>query len=104
MSAPNDRDLRVWWIPQIPGEPFYAPVSSPAEGKRLLDVLALYDQFQLEHNIKPDYSNAGGLECFNQDGLGTAFPQEWAEWYDDETGESIDDVSEPPEQSEWEWQ
>ena len=32
--------------------------------KFLMDTLADYDLFQLEHNIKPDYSNAGGIEVF----------------------------------------
>jgi len=54
-------DLRVWWIPQIPGEPFYAPVPSVNAAKLLLDTLARYDQFQLDQRIKPDYCNVGGL-------------------------------------------
>jgi hypothetical protein len=99
--TPQDRDLRVWWIPQIPGQPFYVPVSSPAEGKRVMDLLGRYDQFQFDNNIKGDYSNAGGLECFNQDELGTDFEQEWCEWLSDETGEDIHDTDEPPEQDAW---
>jgi hypothetical protein len=78
--------LRVWWIPQIPGKPFHAPVADLLEGKKVLDVLAKYDLFQLAHNIKPDFCNAGGLECFSQDGDG-----EWCEWYDPETGNNIDE-------------
>jgi hypothetical protein len=54
-------ELQVWWIPQIPMKPFEYPVENIAAGKLLLDVLAKYDQFQLDHNIKPDYSNVGGL-------------------------------------------
>lgn len=88
MSEAKQGELRVWWIPQVPGKPFYVPVESPAEAKKILDTLARYDQFQLDHNIKPDYCNAGGLECFNQDGDITDF--EWCDWYDDETGEDID--------------
>jgi len=53
--------LRVWWIPQVPGKPFYVPVDSVKEGRKLLEVLADYDAFQFENRIKPDYSNAGGL-------------------------------------------
>lgn len=53
--------LRVWWNPQIPGDSFHYSVSSIKDGKLLLEVLALYDLFQLAHNIKPDYSNAGGV-------------------------------------------
>jgi hypothetical protein len=86
--TPKSGDLRVWWIPQVPGKPFHVSVESPEEAKKLLDTLARYDQFQLDNNIKPDYCNAGGLECFNQDGDYVDF--EWCDWYDDATGEDID--------------
>lgn len=72
--------LRVWWIPQIPGKPFIVPVESVAEGVNIMNILADYDWFQLNNNIKPDYCNAGGLSMF-EDG-------EWIDWCDDETGES----------------
>ena len=66
--------LRVWWIPQVPGRPFHVPVSSVQEGVRIMDVLAKYDRFQFDNNIKPDYCNAGGLEMWdlNCDGEGVA--------------------------------
>lgn len=55
-------EFRVWWVPQIPMEAFREPVPSYADGKRLEDALGRYDLFQLKHNVKPDYSNAGGTE------------------------------------------
>lgn len=70
--------LKVWWIPQIPGKPFEAEVSSVHDGVRLMDILAEYDKFQFEHNIKPDYSNVGGLQMLENG--------EWVDWYDDEMG------------------
>jgi hypothetical protein len=76
-----ENKLRVWWKPQIPMKSFYVEVETPKEAKKLLDILANYDLFQLENRIKPDYCNAGGLEIFN--GL------EWEEWYDD-CGDDID--------------
>lgn len=75
--------LRVWWVPQVPGEAFRASVSSVAEAKKLLTVLADYDIFQFENRVKPDYANAGGLEVFEAG--------EWAEW-ESEDGDSIDEV------------
>jgi hypothetical protein len=75
--------LRVWWIPQIPMEPFRQDVANLQEAKLLLTTLARYDLFQLENNIKPDFSNAGGLEVW--DG------SEWSDWYDDE-GRDIDEA------------
>jgi len=86
MTKPND--LRVWWIPQVPGKAFRVPVASAAEAQALLNTLARYDQFQLENRIKPEFCNAGGLECF-EDG-------EWCEWYDEETGEDIDSYEAKP--------
>jgi len=71
--------LRVWWIPQIPMDAFYVEVDSVAEGVKIMDVLAEYDTFQLENDIKPDYSNAGGLQM--EEG------SDWVDWYDKETGE-----------------
>jgi hypothetical protein len=97
MSAakPKQGDLRVWWIPQIPGEPFHVPVASPEEAKKILDVLAQYDLFQLENRIKPDFANAGGLECFQQYGPGEEVDEpDWCEW-ESERGDSIDDYEVP---------
>ena len=80
----KEKKLRVWWIPQIPlNNSFYIEVATPQEAKKVLDILADYDLFQLKNNIKPDYSNAGGLEVF-EDG-------EWSEWYS-ENDEDIDEV------------
>lgn len=67
MSVAKQGDLRVWWIPQVPMEPFRVPVESVEQGRWLYGVLADYDLFQLGHHIKPDYSNAGGIQVFDQD-------------------------------------
>ncbi len=88
-------DLQIWWIPQIPMQPFTVPVSTVAEGVKILDVLAKYDLFQLKYRIKPDYCNAGGLHrwCADCDGDGTPG---WEDWYDEETlnpGKGATDVS-----------
>lgn len=82
-NKPVNGDLRVWWIPQVPMKPFRVDVKTIDEAKLLLKTLAQYDLFQLENNIKPDYSNAGGLEEF-VDG-------EWFEW-SDANGDQIDEV------------
>lgn len=90
---PKQGDLRVWWIPQVGmKEVFHVPVASPAEAKKVMDILADYDIFQLENRIKPDYSNVGGLECFQQYGApedDEDFP-DWCEWESDD-GENISD-------------
>ena len=63
---------------------FYVPIEDIAEGRKILDTLARYDLFQLENKIKPDYSNTGGLQVFD-DG-------EWIDWYDDD-GNDIDSTA-----------
>lgn len=56
--------LRVWWIPQIGiGQTFYIPVETVEDGKKMMDVLAAYDLFQLQNNVKPDYSNVVVFRC-----------------------------------------
>lgn len=72
--------LRVWWIPQVPMKPFYVDVATLEEGVKITDILADYDAFQFENNIKPDYCNVGGIQLLDTDG-------EWVDWYDEETGE-----------------
>jgi hypothetical protein len=75
--------LKVWWIPQIPGASFEVPVESVDQAKKILTVLADYDTFQYENRIKGDYCNAGGLVTL-EDG-------EWVDW-ESEDGYSIDEV------------
>lgn len=83
--------LRVWWIPQIPGKSFHVDVASPAEAKKILAVLTNYDIFQFENRIKPDYCNAGGLECYRQPGTwAEGDSEDWCEW-ESEEGDYIDD-------------
>ncbi len=85
MNYFNYEDARVWWIPQVPMTPFYTPVKTLEEAVLVLDTLAKYDLFQLANNIKPDYSNTGGLEVMVNG--------EWEEW-ENEDGEDIDELSE----------
>lgn len=87
---PKQGDLRVWWIPQVPGKQFWWPVRDLREANLLLDVLAEYDLFQLKHRIKPDYCNAGGLVVWDErcpDDNGNC----WVTWSDEETGDELDD-------------
>lgn len=80
-TPPKLGDLRVYHIPQIPSPAFYVSVSSPHEAKKIMDVLANYDIFQLENNIKLDYSNANGLEVYEADESGDS---DWCEWYSED--------------------
>lgn len=75
MNKSREDSLRLWWIPQVPGKPFYVDVTTIAEAMLVYGTLARYDAFQYENFIKPDYSNAGGLEIYLDGG--------WLEWYDE---------------------
>lgn len=86
VKRPKKGDLRVWHIPQVPGIGMVFLVKDPTEAKRLMNVLAQYDLFQFNHNIKPDYSNASGLDEY--DG------REWLTWYS-EDGDDIDEWEVP---------
>jgi len=80
--------LKVWWIPQIGcGATFDVPVETVAEGVKILDTLANYDQFQLDNRIKPDYCNTGGLQMFDPDDDTDSPEGSWVDWFDEETGE-----------------
>ena len=79
MTTPK---LRVWWIPQVPMKAFTVGVSSVEEGVKIKGILADYDKFQYKHKVKPDYSNVGGLQQWNEE------DQEWEDWFDEETGAS----------------
>jgi hypothetical protein len=63
--------FRVWWIPQVPMDPFIVEVASYAEGKKIEDVLADYDRFQFEKRVKGDYCNAGGVSMLHPEITGT---------------------------------
>jgi hypothetical protein len=84
--APKTQRLQVWWIPQVPGVPFYIPVKNVKEARLILNVLAAYDFFQLNHKIKPDFANAGGLRIWDDVEKG------WVDWCDEKTGNDIDEI------------
>jgi hypothetical protein len=58
------------------------------EDKKVMDILACYDLFQLENRIKPDYCNVSGLQIFNED------DQEWEDWFIETKDDYFDDVDE----------
>ncbi len=80
--------LRVWWIPQAGAteEAFYVPVDTVEEGKKIMDMLAAYDAFQLQNRIKPDYCNTGGVQMWNED------ESEWEDWWMETDKDYFDDV------------
>lgn len=88
--------LRVWWNPQVGSscDTFYIPVESVEEGKKVMDLLAAYDMFQLQNNIKPNFCNVGGLQML--------VDEEWEDWHletEDGYFEDVDEYCEECERS-----
>lgn len=87
--------LRVWHIPQVGCKAtLHVPVETIEEGKKVMDILACYDLFQLENRIKPDYCNVSGLQIFNEE------EQEWENWTletDDNYFDNVDEYFEDNE-------
>lgn len=92
--------LRVWHIPQVPMKAFYVDVSSVEEGVKIMDVLANYDLFQYDNNIKPDYCNANGLQMYDEsltdeDLTDMELSDRWVYWageYHDDPREYLEDM------------
>lgn len=83
-TPPKRHPIRVWWKPQVPmDQSFFAEVTTITEALRLYDTLANYDLFQLANRIKPDYSNAGGIQTWDKE------HGEWEDCDDDELREVI---------------
>lgn len=72
----NDFKYRVWHIPQVPGTPFFVYTNDVYEAFRISHALAMYDLFQFANNIKPDYSNASGVETLYEDGDWISFDED----------------------------
>lgn len=53
-----------------------------------MDVLAYYDCYQMNQNIKGDFCNCGGLEVWDDT------EQEWNDWYYVDENDYFDDLDE----------
>jgi hypothetical protein len=87
----KDGQLQVWWIPQVPMKMFTVNVYNLQEAKLLVNVLANYDLFQFENNIKPDYCNVGGLRVWDTSLDPDDKGEYWSDWYDDFNGMGFDE-------------
>lgn len=67
--------LRIAYIPQVPGKPFYKEVNGLSSAKLVAETLVDFSIFEYEEHVKPDYSDSLDLEEF-VDG-------EWTSWMDD---------------------
>lgn len=78
-GTPQEGDLRVWYIPQLPSKPFIFPVPDIDTALIVSDAIVGLSIHEFENNIKPDYSDALGIERF-EDGVWCELDEE--EWHD----------------------
>lgn len=91
--------LRVWHIPQAPMKAFYVETDSLQEAVKITKVLADYDLFQYENNVKGDYCNANGIQMWDesltdQDLIDMGLEDRWVDWYHETDDECFDDPEE----------
>jgi hypothetical protein len=76
-KQPKRGDLRVWHIPQVPCKAFRVDVHDVRAAADMIHTLQRYDEYQLQHRIKPMYSSVSGLEVYDPSfGL-----DPWVEWH-----------------------
>lgn len=83
--ATQAQTMQVWWIPQVPGDPFTVLVANFVEAKLLLDTLANYNIFQFESNIK----GVGGLSVFDPEDDYDGPKGSWVDWHPSEAEEAV---------------
>lgn len=71
-------DLRVWYIPQIPGEPFTVDVPDVATARLVLDALVGLSAHEYANRIKPDYADVGGVSMYEPAGATPGY--EWGDY------------------------
>jgi hypothetical protein len=82
--APAHGTMQVWHVAQMPCPAFFVTVDTLIAARFVLNLLAIYDEFQFENNIKPDYSSAGGLRIWDDTLTPDDDGEQWTEWYDTE--------------------
>ena len=63
----NIPTLRIWWIPDVPGEPFMTNIGTLDEAKSLLNALVDYTRYLERRAFFPEYSaDVGGIEVYDE--------------------------------------
>jgi hypothetical protein len=58
--------FKAWYIPQVPMKAFEVEKPSAVEAQAALDLITAFSIFEFENNIKPDYSDAGGISKWDE--------------------------------------
>lgn len=84
MEKPITNKIRVWHIPQVPMKAFKVEVENEREAALLISVLSMQHLWLFENDVIPDYSNAMGVEMFEDN--------EWVEYYNEKEGMDWDEI------------
>ena len=78
MIAVKPTKFRLWYIHQVPGEPFEQEITNPADGQRILDTISNLMMYLYATKHIPDYANMGGIAYLDEDGDWIDYhPEEW---------------------------
>jgi len=58
--------FKAWYIPQVPMHPFEVERPTAVEAQAALDLITDFSIFEFENKVKPDYSDAGGVEEWDE--------------------------------------
>lgn len=76
MTEPEEGDLRIWYVPQVPMPAYTRSIESVEEGFKTLEVIYELAIFEFENKVKPDFCNMGVVARYEIDGAGGF------DWYD----------------------
>lgn len=68
MSEFKPTKFKIWYNHQIPGPSYEQEVETPELGQAILDAIYQVALYQFRNNMIPDYANAGGVVCLDEDG------------------------------------
>jgi hypothetical protein len=77
------KKYRAWYIPQVPGKAFEVETDSLAEAVKIENLLVDFSIFEYDNHIKPDYSDAGGVDEWDEE------EGEWSSLDEDEVEEKL---------------
>ena len=66
--------FKVWYVPQVSMKAFEVECETAEQAQEALDLITNFSNFEFENNVKPDYSDAGGVVEWDET------EQEWCDY------------------------
>ena len=73
---------KVWYIPQVPMKSFDVEVENVEQAVKLYETIVKFSIFEFKNRIKPDYSDAGWIQYYNEE-IEDWEDLEGLDWYED---------------------